>query len=512
MASERRISPASAPLTRRARRRAAVSLAAVLALSGGVLAGCAPAAEGSAGASSPASTAAPAVTAQPVSLPDTPLGEQAAWVLGAMNAETPGLTEEIAARVSAPLLEAVPADQLAAIFAQLRAAAPWSPTAVEDAGNQALITLTPADGAAAAAVVGGAGAIDLQLAVDAEGLVSGLLFAPAAADREPATSWHELGEAVEGFAADTSLVVTEVTDARRAVRGVEAGLDPLPGTEQLLSAGVDADAAKPSGSMFKLYVLGAVADAVEAGELAWDTPLTVTDDVKSLPSGELQDVPSGTSVTVREAAGKMIEISDNTATDLLIAAVGADAVERQFAEMGHHDPAQNTPLLTTRALFQLGWGQDAEGGALRDRWRAAGGEAERRAVVDALPAGPVAVSPSAVSTPVWQEGLDWFTTPGDLVAAHVALQEKASRATGAPVRDILSANPGLDTFGDAWSYVAFKGGSSVGVLAGSWYLERSDGRAFVVSIQGATDDPAALADTRTFFGQVQDAAALLERL
>ncbi|MGD8195454.1 serine hydrolase [Herbiconiux sp. P18] len=483
----RREPPTSAARPHRSPRTAAVALAAVLTLTGGTLAGCAPAA-------TPATPTA-SVVATPVALPNSPLGEQAAWVIAAMNEESSTLEQELGERMTPELLEAAPAAQLTAIFAQLRAAAPWTPTAVDDGGDQATITITPASAEAAAAVpgLGSSGALDLQIAVDAAGTVSGLLFSPAAADRTPATSWQELSSAVEGFAADTSMQVTEVTDA---------GADATP----LLDIG--ADESKPSGSMFKLYVLGAVADAVAAGSLTWETPLTITDDVKSLPSGELQDQPSGTTVTVREAAEKMISISDNTATDLLIAAVGPAAVERSFADLGHHDPAENTPLLTTRALFQLGWGDAAP----RAAWEAAGSESERRAVLDALPTGLVTVPVTDVTTPVWQTGLDWFTTGDDLVAVHLGLQQKAATPTGAPVREILAMNNGLgDTFGDEWSYVAFKGGSSVGVLAGSWYLERADGRAFVVSVQGSSDDPAALADTATFFGQVDDAVSLLEK-
>jgi len=48
------------------------------------------------------------------------------------------------------------------------------------------------------------------------------------------------------------------------------------------------------------------------------------------------------------------------------------------------------------------------------------------------------------------------------------------------------------------------------VLGGSWYLERADGRTFAITIQGSTSAPAQLADQATFFGQVQDAIALLE--
>jgi beta-lactamase class A len=455
--------------------------AAAATLSLGLLTGCAPGEPtASPSASSPAATA--------VALPDTALGEHAQWVIDAINGEVDDVAGEIAERASAPLLAEAGPEELAEIFAQLQAQAPWVPTAVTDNGTNAVITVTPASGQA----------LDMHIALDDAELIAGLLFSASAAAREPAESWSELEDTVGTFAANTTLTVTEVTDGER---------------ERIAAAG-GVDVSKPSGSMFKLYVLGAVADAVAAGSLTWDAPLTVTDDVKSLPSGELQDVPSGTTVTVREAAEKMISISDNTATDLLIRTVGREAVERALADMGHHDPDENTPFLMTRELFRLGWGDGGAGGAAREAWnaaQAADDDAARRAVLDTLPGGLLDIPVTDVKAAVWEDGLDWFMTPADLIAAHLALQEKASTATGEPVREILTINTGIEVSdGDGWDYVAFKGGSSMGVLAGSWYAERADGRAFVITIQGSIDDPAELGDQATFFGQVVDAFALLE--
>ncbi|WP_440711000.1 serine hydrolase [Herbiconiux sp. YIM B11900] len=444
------------------------------------------------GSGVPATTAASSLQTA-VALPETALGEQTGWVISAVNGEVEGeaLTTGITSRFAQPVLDQLGADGLSDVFAQLGAQGPWVPTAVQDGGTQAVVTITSPGG----------DSLDLQIALDTDEKIAGLLFTPSAADRTPATSWSELEDAVDGFATDTRLVVAEV----------EPGGAAQPATTPLLAAGPDAAEAMPSGSMFKLYVLGAVADAVTAGTLAWDQPLTITDDVKSLPSGELQNAPSGSTVTVREAADKMISISDNTATDLLIAAVGPEAVQQQFSVMGQSDPARNVPLLTTRALFQLGWGTGESEAAGRAAWADAD-SAGRQAILSTLPTGLVDVAVQDVATPVWQSGLDWFTTADDLTAAHLALQQKAQDPAAAPVRDILAINNGLgETFGDAWSYVAFKGGSSIGVLGGSWYLERADGRAFTVSIQGESADPAALADQATFFGQVQDAVALLEK-
>src|SRR5690606_27330832 len=100
---------------------------------------------------------------------------------------------------------------------------------------------------------------------------------------------------------------------------------------------IDSADAAPTASVFKMYVLYAVAQAIEAGTLTWSEQLEITDDVRSLPSGELQNEPAGTLVTVREAAEKMIAISDNTATDMLIKRLGREQVEAAVAAAGHQN-------------------------------------------------------------------------------------------------------------------------------------------------------------------------------
>nr|WP_241680666.1 serine hydrolase [Pseudactinotalea suaedae] len=226
--------------------------------------------------------------------------------------------------------------------------------------------------------------------------------------------------------------------------------------------------------------------------------------VRSLPTGELQDLPDGATVSVLEAAQKMIAISDNTATDLLIRALGRDAVLAAMLEMGHGDPALNTPLLTTREYFWLGWG-DAD---LRERW-AAGDTAERTALLADVPAGVPDTDDVDWSVPAWESGVDWFATPADVARAHTALQEKATTSAGAPLREILSANPGA-AMGPAWTYVGFKGGSAAGVLAGTWYLERNDGTPVILTLLARSSDHTVFADPTAIYAHAQDAARLLE--
>lgn len=58
----------------------------------------------------------------------------------------------------------------------------------------------------------------------------------------------------------------------------------------------------------------------------------------------------------------------------------------------------------------------------------------------------------------------------------------ATTDAGAPVRDILALNPGV-TSTEGLGYVGFKGGSAVGEIAGSWYVEDADGAAHVLVVQ-----------------------------
>ena len=86
--------------------------------------------------------------------------------------------------------------------------------------------------------------------------------------------------------------------------------------------------------MFKLFVLGALANAVRSHTISWNQKLTLTASIKVGGSGVLQNDPVGTSLSVEQAAIKMISVSDNTAADHLLAFVGRSAVED--AVKAHH--------------------------------------------------------------------------------------------------------------------------------------------------------------------------------
>ena len=58
-------------------------------------------------------------------------------------------------------------------------------------------------------------------------------------------------------------------------------------------AGTNTDLSLPLASIFKLYVLLAVADAVKAGTVSWDDPLTVTEEAKDGRRGRPREAAAG---------------------------------------------------------------------------------------------------------------------------------------------------------------------------------------------------------------------------
>ena len=414
-------------------------------------------------AATPTASVGPSV--MEVAIPDTTAGRATRWVLDELAADD-GPTAEEAEQVFAPVfLAEIPAEQVAGVFDQLRALGPFTATAyAEGPVGTATTARTTVTGASGARYV-------LTVSTDAEGLIQGLWLGPAS-EPPQIDSLDDAAAAVRDASEDGSLLLARVDGAGPAARCVP-------------EATYEADVLRPVGSVFKVYVLGAVVQAVADGRLAWTDTLTLTEDLRSLPSGRLQDEPAGTEVSVLEAAEAMIAISDNTAADMLIDAVGRDAVEAAVARMGHGEPEVLAPFLTTREMFVLAFTSPA----LRQAWAEVTGDdplssdpqvSERQRAVLADVAGQEpALDQTLLAVPAWPLGLDWFATAEDVCRAHLALQDLAATPAGEPVRRILSANPGLTT-AETYDYVAFKGGSAPGEIAGSWYAESGGERRVVV--------------------------------
>jgi beta-lactamase class A len=242
-------------------------------------------------------------------------------------------------------------------------------------------------------------------------------------------------------------------------------------------AGANTDLSLPLASIFKLYVLLAVADAVKAGTLQWTDQLTITEEAKAVGSASLRDLPPGAQVSVRTAAQEMISASDNMATDLLIARLGPGAVERALVAAGHHDPASMTPFPTMHELFSIGWGTPD----LREQWKQATPQG-RAQLLEQTNSRPFQPDPVRTGTPASEFGAEWYGSAADICRVHAALQT-AAVGEAAPVKDILSAVPGISLDESQWPYIGAKGGNLPGDLTFSWYAVDRTGQPWVVSFQ-----------------------------
>lgn len=90
-----------------------------------------------------------------------------------------------------------------------------------------------------------------------------------------------------------------------------------------------------AASMIKFPVLVAFFQDVDAGKIRLDEKLTLKQELIGGGSGDMQYKPLGTKFTALETATKMIVISDNTATNMLIARMGgAAALNQRFQSWG----------------------------------------------------------------------------------------------------------------------------------------------------------------------------------
>lgn len=95
-----------------------------------------------------------------------------------------------------------------------------------------------------------------------------------------------------------------------------------------------ADAAMPTASCIKLFILLALMRRVEAGAFALDAPLTMRAEDRVGGSGILKTLSPGLTMPMRDVASLMITLSDNTATNMIVDLMGLDGVNREIAALG----------------------------------------------------------------------------------------------------------------------------------------------------------------------------------
>ncbi len=429
------------------------------------------------------SPAAPAAPPLPPGVPDTPAGHQLAWVLASMNS-VPS-EADIAPHFSPAFLEQVPVAKLVETGGRIAQGAPY-----------VLEKVTPVPGSDRALVARvrsrqGQG-FNVRLALAPEGdKIEGLLIR-SHVDPKVAASWEEVTETLRAVAPSVNFLAAEID-----------------GTKCVPLSSLDPQKPLALGSTFKLYVLDALATQIAAGKHTWDETLAVDDAHKSLPSGKMRDLPAGTTFTVRHFAEQMISVSDNTATDHLIAFVGRGAVESAVKASGHASAARLTPFLSTREMFALKLIASPEE---RSAYVAAD-VTHKRKLLDAYAARDPAemlAHASAFKAPIMIDSFEWFASPEDLCKVMIDLHERAGEAATAPVGAILSMNPGIPDEKKQYGYIGFKGGSEPGVFNLSFLLQRAkDGKWLFLTVgfndtNAPIDEPKAMAagiTAREFLGR-----------
>ena len=298
-----------------------------------------------------------------------------------------------------------------------------------------------------------------SIVLDDNGRITGLFFEVA---QPRASSFQGALDAFKGLPGRVSVNVLEN------------------GTER---AALSRDLVLGVGSSFKLAVLNALKQSIDAGKTSWESIIRLQERNKSLPSGELQNWPDGSPVDVFSLAAIMISESDNTAADTLLAYVGRRSVEA-FAP-------RDRPFLSTRDAFIL---KDPNRADMLKRYRAAD-ESERRSLlkqIDALPLPDVSIfSGDPLATDV-----EWFFSTRELCDLMRSVE----------ALPLMSINPGVAEASD-WKRVAYKGGSEPGVLNLTTWLVAKNGKNYCVSATWNNDKPL---DETKFFGLYKSLLANLQ--
>ncbi len=401
-------------------------------------------------------------------LPQSAVGRQLSWLVTAAD-HPPIPAAAVRRHFDAKFLDAVSPATLNRAIPSVHAAGRWRIVALDASTSPDFL---------AADVVSGSVRIGVEIGVDHSGLIELLYFQPATALPRSPSTWTAVDREASSLAPDV---------------GFEAATIDRSGQCGSVNA-IAPDTQRPLGSMFKLFVLGAIANGVKAGKINWSESVPLTSSERSLPSGLFQVDPIGTRYSVDEVAQQMIASSDNTAADMLLALAGRQAVESQTHQW-MEDSASDFPFLTPREFFVLKFDRFP---ALANHYLSLDPGARLEYldnVIDNMPISQVSVTNSALASPRAIDSIEWFASPSDICRAFAGLYSFSRLKVLAPLGDALSLNDGgLRLPDDRWNTVWFKGGSETGVLTLGYLARRSDGRVAVVVLE-LSDPRAALAES-----------------
>lgn len=250
----------------------------------------------------------------------------------------------------------------------------------------------------------------------------------------------------------------------------------------------NANALLATGSLFKPWVLGGLADEVMAGNLDPDQNVAFDANERVNGGSEINYEPNGTLFTLRDLAVMMIGVSDNSATDLVHEVTGRANIDDYIARSGVNDPGVLSPLLSVNEQFHLffSFNLATSTSYLNDS------EANQLAFINnsIVPLGPVSSYPFN-NTTLLTDG-SWRASTMDICANFATLREFPKGSVAMQLVDrVMGAQAAQVGVRNHWDRVWYKGGSlSSGsgyhVLTHGWLVE-SNGRPPWVVI-GMTND------------------------
>jgi beta-lactamase class A len=393
-------------------------------------------------------------------LPATQTGYQLGWMLDRINEGAIGLSKsDLEVRFTREFLAALPANDLLAIVRS--SFVPNGPMTVARFEGSASGTRIKA----VLTTPGPDWRVTIGTEFSGSGRINQLYFEPVyqpAPLAKRVATWSSLKPKLAKIAPLVSFLAAEIVDGK---------LETVYSFTPNRTLGI--------GSSFKLYVLGELAQQIEAGSASWDEPLAIRDDLRSLPNGDMRLEPAGASYPILHYVEQMISASDNTATDHLITRLGRENVEAAFAEFGNQQPERNVPLLLTREWFAIKLRLKP---AEIDNYLAVDTVAKRsllanRVANEALTLTEEEEWPGAY----YIEQIEWFASAADLCRVMTVLHNKSGNPGLSPIHDALSINPGIAFDARTWAYVGYKGGYETGVKSDVWLLQRRDDRWFVMA-------------------------------
>lgn len=263
----------------------------------------------------------------------------------------------------------------------------------------------------------------------------------------------------------------------------------------------DANLLRATGSVFKTWVLGGLAERVKAGQLdpAQDVAFVASERV--FAGSEINSEPFGTLFTLGDLATLMIGVSDNSATDLVHEVTGRSHIDSYVAGSGVADPDVLRPMLSVNEQFHLIFSFDlpTATGYVNDT------EANQLTFINdqIVPLGPVSAFPYANDS-LMTSGT-WRASALDVCANYSRLRQYAR---GTPARELVDRAMGASVaqvgVRNHWDRAWYKGGSLVSgatgyhVLAHAWLLE-DNGRPPFVVVAMANDSSGGIEDADGLF-------------